>query len=122
MKSIHPNKSRTKKADWILLLVLLLFAISFLLFQLSQKTSGTIVEVTVGKEHYLTLDLSEEYEGDIPGVGGGSNHLIIHDGKARISAASCPDQKCVQQGEIQFSGQPIICLPNQVVVQILSPS
>lgn len=122
MKSIQPNQLKNKKADWILLAVLLLFVVFVLLLQSSQKTSGSIVEVTVGSEHYLTLDLSEDYEGDILGVGGGSNHLIIHDGKARISAASCPDQKCVHQGEIQFSGQPIICLPNQVVVQILSPS
>ena len=48
----------------------------------------------------------------------GKNQLVIADGTARIETADCPDERCVQMGRISRSGQSIICLPHQVVVEI----
>ena len=34
--------------------------------------------------------------------------------------ASCPDQLCVDQNEISFDKESIICLPNKVVLTVIS--
>ena len=47
---------------------------------------------------------------------------MIRDGGARIEEASCPDRLCVGMGVIRRAGQSIICLPNQVVVEIVGSS
>jgi hypothetical protein len=44
------------------------------------------------------------------------NSVEIKDGKARMLYADCPDQRCMKMGFTQ--NVPIICLPNQVVIEI----
>jgi len=36
----------------------------------------------------------------------------------RVAQADCPDQVCVHQGWIADGRVPIVCLPNQLIVQI----
>ena len=48
------------------------------------------------------------------------NKIKIADGKVWVTEASCPDKLCVKQGKIDKDGQSIICLPNKVVVKIVS--
>ena len=40
-------------------------------------------------------------------------------GRIRIVSATCPDQVCVRQGWISDSTVPVVCLPNQVIVEIV---
>lgn len=110
-----------KKADILLILVILILAVfSLLHWRAKNNTPAVFAEVTVGGEVYERFDLSKDYEGDIPGINGGTNHLVIKDGKVQVTQASCPDKICVNQGIIAFSwDQPIVCLPNQVTVQIV---
>ena len=51
-------------------------------------------------------------------LNGGSNVLVIEDGKAWISEADCPDRICVRQGKIHYTGQVITCLPNRLTVTV----
>ena len=37
-----------------------------------------------------------------------------------VSEASCPDQLCVRMGTINRAGQSIVCVPNEIVVHLLS--
>ena len=37
-----------------------------------------------------------------------------------MKEASCPDQLCVDQNEIYFDKESIICLPNKVVITVVS--
>ncbi len=46
------------------------------------------------------------------------NTVGIKDGKVRMLKADCPDKLCVKQGAGDVL--PIVCLPNQVVVEIRS--
>ncbi|MBR2613326.1 MAG: NusG domain II-containing protein, partial [Clostridia bacterium] len=48
---------------------------------------------------------------------GGTNLLIIKDGKAYISEATCPDLVCVHTGHADEL-KSIVCLPNRVTVSI----
>jgi hypothetical protein len=65
-----------------------------------------------------TFSLTEDREWLIDGVDGGTNSLVIQQGKVWLEEASCPDHLCVKQGTIQYAGESIICLPNKVVVEI----
>ena len=52
--------------------------------------------------------------------GDAKNIIEIKGGKAYMLEASCPDQLCVDQNEISFDKESIICLPNKVVLTVTS--
>ena len=104
--------------DAVLLAVLLAAGVLlFCLFRLNRAEGGTAL-VRVNGEPYGTYDLGMDQEVLIQGRDGGTNLLVIREGKASITQASCPDLLCVHQGEVSRQGESIICLPNQVVVEI----
>ena len=110
-----------KKQDFILIAAV--FVIAGLLFlgsQMMRKKTAEIVEVSVDGKVVKTLDLAKDQELTIDGVSGGTNHLIIKDGEAWVSEATCPDKICVHQGKIHLDGEIIVCLPNKMTAQIKS--
>lgn len=80
---------------------------------------GSTIAITVDGKEYGTYSLWEE---QIITVGEGDNINIIEikDGEAFMVEASCPDQLCVDQNEISFDKESIICLPNKVVITVTS--
>lgn len=46
------------------------------------------------------------------------NTVVIENGFAYISEASCPDKLCVKQPKISKNNELIVCLPNKVVMEI----
>jgi hypothetical protein len=42
----------------------------------------------------------------------------IREGKVRMLSAQCPDKLCVRQGWTDHPANPIICLPQQVIISI----
>ena len=110
-----------KKQD--IILIAAIFVIAGLLFlgsQMMHKKTAEIVEVSVDGKVVETLDLAKDQELTIDGVSGGTNHLIIKDGEAWVSEATCPDKICVHQGKIHLDGEIIVCLPNKMTAQIKS--
>ena len=111
-----------KKREVILILVLLLAAAAgFRVNQTMHKKPAAQVEITVDGKLVQTLDLNKNADLIIDGVNGGTNHLIIQDGTAWISEASCPDKVCVHQGKVSLNGELIVCLPNRVIAKIVAP-
>ncbi len=51
-------------------------------------------------------------------LNGGSNILVIQDGKAWVSKANCPDKICMGMGKISRNGEFIACLPNLLLIVI----
>ena len=101
--------------DIILAVVLLLVAVTgFLLYKNFQK-DGDYAVVMVDKTEYARLPLNKDSELIISGVGG-TNTLVIKDGKADIIHADCPDGICVDHAPIFKVGETIVCLPHSVVV------
>jgi hypothetical protein len=108
-----------KKKDIILLLVILFIALGgLLIFRITQK-SGDMVVVAVDGVVTQEYPLNKDLTVDIKGVNGGTNHLVIKDGYADVTEASCPDKICVKSRKINKTGESIICLPNKVVVKIV---
>ena len=48
----------------------------------------------------------------------GHNTIHVTPGGIAVSAADCPDQICVRQGEISDGAIPIVCMPHRLVIQI----
>ncbi len=116
------NKTNKHKSDLLLVLIVLaVAAVGFLFnFFMHQKPAAQL-EVQVDGQVVAAYDLNENVDVIIDGAHGGTNHLIIEDGMARISEASCPDKVCVNQGWVQMNGQVIVCLPNRMTATVIAP-
>jgi len=79
---------------------------------------GSMVEITVGGKLVQTVSLSTDRTIQLTGVGGGTNTLVIKNGKADMTEADCPDQICVKHRAVSKKGESIVCLPHQIVVTV----
>ena len=68
----------------------------------------------------ITLDGEglEPYSFTVTGKDGLTNTVLVEPGRIRVEKADCPDQICVHQGYISDGSQPIVCLPNRLIIQI----
>ncbi len=112
------NKIRIRN-DFILAAVILLVAgITFLIFRLTLK-GGEYVSVTYDGVEISRYSLADDREVNLaPLTAENYNVLIIKDGEAYISRASCPDGICKGHRAIKNKGESIVCLPNKIVVTI----
>lgn len=108
-----------KRNDIILVLVILLTAgIGLLIMNLGGKEGSRAAVIIDGKE---TASYSLNEEKEIPIINGDNyNILIIKEGKAYMEKANCPDKICVGHRPISKVGETITCLPNKVVIKIVS--
>lgn len=108
------GNNRMKKHDKILILVVLIFAcIGGGIFYMN-RSQGAYVLVTVGTVEYGRYYLNEDQTVAI----NDTNLLVIRDGEAMMTAAKCPDQLCVHMASISRENEMIVCLPNQVIVEV----
>lgn len=106
------------KKDLIILGCILVVGVLLLAFcMLAGKAPATVL-VSVEGNIIAEYSLYENTEIVIEGKDRGSNVLVIENGVAKITKASCPDGLCMGMGPISREGQSMICLPNQVVVSI----
>lgn len=105
---------------WFFVIVglLLLSLVGILLVQFLQK-EGDLVNIYQDGVLLHSLPLGEDRTIRIESESGGYNVVTISEGKAWISEASCPDQVCVHHGPTTETADPIVCLPNKLVVQIV---
>ncbi|MGN0252169.1 MAG: NusG domain II-containing protein [Oliverpabstia sp.] len=74
------------------------------------------LRITVNGDVYGIYALKEDQEIRI----GDTNLCQIKDGKVRMISAQCSDQICVRTAEISRDGSTIVCLPNRVVLEVVS--
>lgn len=115
-------KTTSHKKDILLVLIILAAAaIGFLWNYQMHKKPAAQLQIQIDGQTVATYDLTKDTDVVINGANGGTNHLIIEAGTARISEASCPDKVCVNQGRIEMNGQIIVCLPNRMTATIIAP-
>lgn len=116
MKGVKSDRN-TAIRDIVLILAIALVGLCLLSFNGRKTTPGSSVVVEVDGKTVASYPL------DTDGVfvlNGGTNTLEIKDGRARISDADCPNMQCVRQGWISRGGQSIVCLPNKLIVTVIS--
>ena len=110
-------KDRKLKNDMIfisvLLLVLAIIGGCLFLFREDGDTVIVKINLDVYGEYPLHEDRIVEIKGD-----GTLNVLVIHEGKAYMAEASCPDGICTNHYAIFRDGDSILCKPNQVAVTV----
>lgn len=110
----HP---RVRRPDLILIAVIIAAAAGFFIFTRVAGRPAQVVTVKVAGQVTGTYSLDKDRE---VSLNHGTNTLQIKAGQARIIAADCPDQICVRHRAISRDNESIICLPNQLVVEVSS--
>ena len=108
-----------KKADIILLIVILAVGIPMSVLSLTSGTGGDKVKISTDGQIYGIYPLNEDCEIDVT-EDGHTNHITIKDGQVSMSYSTCRNQVCVNTGTISHTKDAIVCLPNRVVVEIIS--
>ena len=108
---------RLRRGDGWLAATVLAVTLALGLYLWLTPRRGTAVEISVAGEVTETLPLGEDTRRLIQGEGG-TNLLVIENGKARILEADCPDGICVHHAAISRPGQSILCLPHRVAVTV----
>ena len=106
-----------KKRDYYLIMIICIAAAAFgLVSWFLQREQGDQLCITVDQEVYGIYDRDEEQTIKR----GTANICRIENGTVRMTEGECPDQICVQTKAISRIGQTIICMPNKVVLEIIS--
>lgn len=107
-----------QKGDvWILLFCLSLAVVLYL--YAGQRTEGESVSVTVRGETTI-YPLGEDTVISLNTGTKDYNTVVVENRTVFMKNASCPDQICVHHKAVSKDGETIICLPNQVFIEIES--
>ena len=117
MKPERTEKRRVR-ADVLLIAALLILAGGLFLAQRLTRQNGASAVVYVNGERTAAYPLSEDTTVTLRAPNGGCNVLVISDGCARVSEASCPDGICVRAKPIRYEGETIVCLPNKTEIRV----
>lgn len=85
------------------------------------KEEGTVAVIKQNGTVLHQIDLSKLQQPltiTVEGNDGLCNTIVAQPGKICVQSANCPDQVCVNQGWIHNSALPIVCLPNQLIIEI----
>ena len=110
-----------QKTICILIVVMIVFAAIFGLFIVKgERISNSVACIYSEGKLIKTIKLSPEdnYSFDVRNNDGKINTIIVKDGKIGVLSADCPDKICVNTTHISNGLQPIVCVPNHLVIQI----
>lgn len=115
------KKKVLKKGDIVLAVLVLAFClVLFLCLFTFNKNDGSLVQIEVGGTVAATLPLDEDTTYEVENNNGVTNKIVISNGKVSMEYADCRDQICVDHKEISKCNESIICLPNKVIVTVIS--
>ena len=97
----------------------LLIAVSLTVYFIIEASRDTGAFVRVSVDGKAVIDYPLDTDGEFE-LNGGTNILVIENGKAYVKYATCPDGLCKNQGKIHLSGERIVCLPNKVLVEVFA--
>ena len=105
------------KNDIFLILTILIFATIGFIFVFSNQKDGSQVVVYYKNEIVLNVPITEN---NIYHVDGSLGDVVIevNNNKVRVNEENSPRHLCSNQGWISNSYESIICLPNQIVINI----
>lgn len=105
---------KIKKGDIVILCIAVLVS-GIALWFLQHGSAGASVRIT---ENGNVSEYSLDEDRTIECRGKGYNVIRIENGAVHMAEADCPDQICVKKGTVYKNGEMIICLPNDLFVEI----
>lgn len=113
--------ARWKPADSLLVAAILLYALAALRGiggASAAAPDGATVRVLQDNRPVLSVPLAAP--GRYP-LADGRLVLAVEGGTARVVASRCPAKTCERMGAIRIPGQSVICAPNHLLIEIVSP-
>lgn len=105
------------KADKILIVCIMILSIGLIFPLLHNAPTSKVAVVQVANKEVLRIDLTQNKEYTVKGKLG-PVHIQVKDGAVRVRQENSPHHTCSKQGYVSNANTPIVCLPNEMVVQI----
>ncbi len=114
-------QNKKRKNDIILIVIIIaLSAMAFILIN-SFSSSGNEVIIEQNSKQTAVLNINKNQEYNLYDNNGNiCNTVLIKDGTVSMKYANCKDKICVNHNKISKNNESIICLPNKVVVTVVS--
>ncbi|MEG1529157.1 MAG: NusG domain II-containing protein [Clostridia bacterium] len=114
-EKIKMFKNIFKKGDIILLVILIVSIVLTIVFAV--RRDAQFVEIYIdGKLSYqLDINIDDQIE-----ILDGKMTIKVQNKKVWVAHSDCREQLCVQSQAITSGGGMIVCLPNKVVVKLVS--
>ena len=110
-----------KKNDIIIIIIVIVLAIVLYLGNILINSNYDEMTVEVySRGELIYQNILTEKTNDVLVIDNeyGYNKIIIVDGIVSMHEADCRDQVCVLSKPINRPGESIVCLPNQVIIEI----
>ena len=125
-KALPPRNFRFASGDVFIIGAIVLFCVILIggmwFYRKSLSDSSKYVRITRNGEVLLQKSLSEFSEPSefLITTDNGRMVILISSDKVCVKESDCPDKICVHQGDLTEIGDGAVCLPNRVVVEIIS--
>ncbi|MCF0259003.1 MAG: NusG domain II-containing protein [Erysipelotrichaceae bacterium] len=106
-----------KKADYILICILMVLSIGALVPLMLSKSSASRAVVQVRNKEVMAIDLKKDGDYTVEGSNG-PVRIEVRNGSVRVTQENSPHHYCSQQGFVNSVHTPIVCLPNETVITI----
>ena len=110
-----------KNKYWILLFGAVLAMCLALVLIPADDTPARSAQIR-SEDSVVIVDLLQPQTLVFDSHGGGYNIVTVQDGKIAVTEANCPDQICVNHKPTNQTADPIVCLPNKLVVEVSAPN
>lgn len=116
-KPLHQRRNTLILLAVLGILILTGFAVNKLYFgkkgakAIIQQNGKIIAELPLSRD--TTLETDDTF--------GGTNTIVVKDGKVAVTEANCPDLVCVYTNAASHTGEVIACLPHGLIITVQEP-
>jgi hypothetical protein len=112
---------QTTRLDWIFIALILFFSIaSFFWFNHNRFQPFSQPGIVLIYQKDKLLEQAELEKDKIITIFDGRMQLEVRGGRVRVLNSDCPHHICKNMGWIKYNGETIVCVPNQVLIEIKS--
>jgi hypothetical protein len=118
-KARGPSFYRLSPADVVLVAAVLTLSVASLLWAGGRGSEHPVTRARVIREDAVLreFDLGTDGEYELEDVG---MRVEVRDGRIRVTDSDCPHRICVRSGWAGSVGGVIACVPNRVIVEVVS--
>lgn len=110
---------KTKPLDFVIIFLLFIASFSTLFF-FATGSKGAQAELRISGKVIKTFNLNKNQTWTYRDKDGDYNKIQVKNGEIAVVEANCKDQIDVQRGYISKTGEAIVCLPHNLVIEVMS--
>ena len=116
------NFRKVTRSEKLLIAVIVLFSVAAILWNWSEDSKNDKHGGMVAIHHKGKLMERVGLDKDtIVVLHDGQMKIEVKDSRVRAAWSDCPNQLCVNRGWIKTAGEIIVCVPNEVLIEIEAP-